>query len=89
VTTILGPLEKLKSSCFPIGLPKEHSTAIGRVYADNFSGLADALKRRTLKMTKKVEVVDFSVETIPSNDENTNRKIVNVVLNFWSVHFGV
>jgi hypothetical protein len=43
------------------GLPKEHSTAISKVYADNFSRLATALKSQTLRLTKNVEIVEWNV----------------------------
>jgi hypothetical protein len=58
-------------------LPKEHSTAIGRVYADNFPGLVDTLKIRSLRLTKNVEIVDVVVVAVG------DRKTADIKIKFW------
>jgi len=67
-------------------LPKEHSSAIGRDYADNFSGLVDALKIRSLRLTTNVEIVGVETTTTTSAGD---RKTVDLKIRFRLVSFAV
>ena len=69
------------------GLPKEHSSMIGKVYSEQFSNLFEFLKSRTFKLTRRVEIVDFSVKSATADEATLDRKMISLRLKFWSVIF--
>ena len=55
-----------------LGLPKEHSSTIGKVFGDNKAALRDRLKEKSLKISGGVNVVDWSVQCILASSNSSS-----------------
>ena len=68
-------LDSVTSELQQLGLPKEHSATIGKVYGDNKSALRDRLKDKSLEISGNVKAVDWSIQRLlgSSNPSNTNQ----------------
>ena len=64
-------VESVVSELQQLGLPKEHSSTIGKVYGDNKSGLRDRQKEKSLKIGGNVKVVDWSIEQILGSSDSS------------------
>ena len=60
-------VESVVSELQQLGLPKEHSATIGKVFGDNKLGLRNRQKEKSLKIGGNFKVADWSIEKILSS----------------------
>ncbi|XP_064596063.1 COMM domain-containing protein 4-like [Liolophura sinensis] len=60
--------ESLANELQQLGLPKEHSMALCRSYADNLTNLQEEFRRKSLRLSR-LESVDWRVDYIISSSE--------------------
>ena len=64
--------EAVISELQQLGLPKEHSSAIGKVFVDNKSALRSRLKQKSLKISGDVEITDWSIQCIVASSSDSS-----------------
>ena len=65
-------VESVISELQQLGLPKEHSSTIGKVFGDNKGALRDRLKEKSLKISGNVNVLDWSVQRIVGSSSSSD-----------------
>ena len=54
-----------------LGLPKEHSLTIGKVFGDNKTALRTRLKEKSLKISGNTDVVDWSIQRVLASSSSS------------------
>ena len=60
-------VESVVSELQQLGLPKEHSSTIGKVYGDNRLGIRNRQKEKSLKIGGNFRIANWSIEKILSS----------------------
>jgi len=92
-------VESVVSELQQLGLPKEHSSTIGKVYGDNKLGIRNRQKEKSLKIGGNFRIANWSIEKILSSsaeigpDKNIyDTNIVKLKLesrNSWGTEQGI